>query len=224
MTTLTLGIDDAGRGPVIGPMVLAGCLITEEIEKEFLRLGVRDSKQLTKRRREFLEKIIKEKSETFEVEVIDPSEIDGKGKSGINLNQVEAIMAAGIINKINKGYKKIRVVIDCPSPSRLKWRDLVKVKIDNLSNLDIACEHKADRNYVAVSAASILAKEERERQMETLKKKYGDNMGSGYASDQRTTKFLEKNIKKLENHGIFRKSWKTWKRASSRAEQKKLKF
>ena len=52
---LILGIDDAGRGPVIGPMVLAGCLITEETEKELKRLGVKDSKQLTKKRRAFLE-------------------------------------------------------------------------------------------------------------------------------------------------------------------------
>jgi len=222
MDNLILGIDDAGRGPVIGPMVLAGCLIKEETEKEFRRLGVRDSKQLTKKRREFLESIIKEKSEVFAVEIVHANEIDGKDKDGINLNDVEAKMAAKLINKINKGFKKIRVIIDCPSPNRIKWRDNVKIKIDNLSNLEVFCEHKADRDHLAVSAASILAKQERERQMDILKKQYGDHMGSGYASDPKTTKFLEKNVKKLKDKGIFRKSWKTWQKAHSDSSQKKL--
>jgi len=53
---LLLGIDDAGRGPVIGPMILAGCMIDEATEKEFRSLGVRDSKQITPLRREFLAK------------------------------------------------------------------------------------------------------------------------------------------------------------------------
>lgn len=221
---LKLGIDDAGRGPVIGPMVLAGCLIDEKTEKELRRLGVRDSKELTQKRREFLEKVIKEKAEAFEIELVHPEAIDGRSDSGINLNHIEAIMAANIINRINKGYKKIKVIIDCPSVGIAKWRDFVRIRIEDLYNLEILCEHKADKNHVVVSAASILAKCEREREMSLLKKKYGDNVGSGYSSDPHTKKFLEKNIKKYKDHGIFRKTWLTWKRASSKAEQKKLDF
>ena len=99
MPSLILGIDDAGRGPVIGPMVLAGCLVDEKTEKEFRRLGVRDSKQLTKKRRAFLEKTIREKAEAFEIEVVNPKSIDSKGKKGVNLNHIEAIMAAKIKTK-----------------------------------------------------------------------------------------------------------------------------
>ena len=69
---LLLGVDDSGRGPVIGPMILAGCLIDEETEKEFKRLGVKDSKQLTQKRREFLETLIKEKAIDFHVISISP--------------------------------------------------------------------------------------------------------------------------------------------------------
>src|SRR3989338_7822319 len=111
---LKLGIDDAGRGPVIGPMVLAGCLIDEETETEFKKLGVKDSKQLTDKRREFLADIIREKAETFEVVVIHPEEIDGKNLEGVKLNEVEAFACARIINKINKGFKKMKVILDCP--------------------------------------------------------------------------------------------------------------
>ena len=171
---LKLGIDDAGRGPVVGPMVLAGCLIDEKIEREFKRLGVRDSKQLTQKRREFLEKIIKEKAETFEVSLAHPLEIDSTSVSGTKLNELEAIMCAKIINKINKGFDKIKVIVDCPSPTISTWQDFLKTKIKNLSNLEISCEHKADKNHIAVSAASILAKSVREREMDKIKAKYVD--------------------------------------------------
>ncbi len=224
MKVLKLGIDDAGRGPVIGPMVLAGCLIDDKTETELRRLGVRDSKQLTQKRRDFLEKAIKEKAETFELEVVNAEQIDKREDDGINLNELEAIMAAKIINKINKGHGKIKVVIDCPSVGIGKWRDFLRMKIEDQSNLEILCEHKADRNHISVAAASILAKCEREREMDKLRKKYGDKIGSGYTSDPYTRKFLQENIKKLEDHGIFRKTWATWKKASAEVDQKKLNF
>lgn len=222
---LTLGIDDSGRGPCIGPMILAGCLLNENVEKELKKLGVKDSKQLTKKRREFLTSIIKEKSETFEIALSFPDEIDGKNHEGINLNDLEAIKAAEIINKINKSIytnKKIKVIIDCPSPNITKWKDFLKTKIHNLSNLDVVCEHKADRNHVSVSAASVLAKCVREEEMDKLREKYGSEIGSGYSSDSLTYKFLEKYAKKHEKDGIFRQTWDTWKRACAKKEQKKL--
>ncbi len=219
---LILGIDDAGRGPVIGPMVLAGCLIDEKTEKEFKKLGIKDSKQLTQKRREFLEKIIKEKSETFEIIIIYPNEIDGKNDKGVKLNEVEAIACAKIINKINRGYRKIKVIVDCPSVSIIKWQDFLKTKIRNLSNLEIFCEHKADKNHISVSAASILAKCVREKEMDKLKEEYGKEVGSGYTSDTLTQRFLEKHAQKHRDKGIFRKTWSTWIRANKNLEQKRL--
>ena len=219
---LKLGVDDAGRGPVLGPMVLAGCLIDEKEEVELKKLGVRDSKQLTQKRREFLEKVIKEKAISFEVILITPKEIDQKNKEGLKLNELEAIACAKIIDKLNTGKEKIKVVLDCPSVSLNKWKEFLKLQIKNLSNLEIVCEHKADRNHVSVSAASILAKSERERQMDLIKNQYGKDAGSGYSSDPLTRKFLQKNIKKHDDKGIFRKSWATWKKASGESEQKKL--
>ena len=221
---LILGIDDAGRGPVIGPMVLAGCLIDEEIEAGLKKLGVKDSKQLTPKRREFLAEKIKEQAETFEIVIIYPKQIDTENENGIKLNELEAFACAKIINKINKGYKKIKVVVDCPSVSLVKWGDFLKVRIKNLSNLEISCEHKADKNHVAVSAASILAKCVREKEMAKLKEKYGDEMGSGYTSDPLTQKFLEKYAGKHKDKGIFRKTWITWKNAYKNLAQRKLGF
>jgi ribonuclease HII len=219
---LILGIDDAGRGPVVGPMVLAGCLVTEETQEEFKKLGVTDSKKLTPKRREFLAEKVREMAETFEIVLAHPNEIDGKNHDGIDLNKLEAHMAAKIINKINKGYKKIKVVIDCPSVGIKKWDDYLRTKIENLSNLDISCEHKADQNHISVSAASILAKSMREAEMDKLKEKYGPEIGSGYTSDLTTCKFLEKYAEKHKDAGIFRQTWETWKRACANLGQKRL--
>lgn len=219
---LELGIDDAGRGPVIGPMVLAGCLIDEKTAKEFRKIGIKDSKLLTNKRREFLDEIIKEKAETFEIVVVPPNIIDGNGINRKKLNEVEAIACAEIINRINKGLKKIKVVIDCPSTNLTSWKDFLKTRINDLSNLEISCEHKADKNHISVSAASILAKNIREREMALLKERYGNEIGSGYCSDPLTQKFLKENLKKYQTDGIFRKTWSTWRDALSKEEQKKL--
>lgn len=225
---LELGIDDAGRGPVVGPMVLAGCLIDKKVEKELKKLGVKDSKQLTPKRREFLDEKIKELAETFEVVIVQPKKIDGdiESKSRIKLNEIEASACAEIINKINlksnaRGMK-IKVVVDCPSTNLTTWTDTLKREVENLSNLEISCEHKADKNHISVSAASILAKNVREKEMASLRKKYGKELGSGYTSDSSTREFIKKNSSKYKNDGIFRKSWKTWQDLHVKKEQKKL--
>ncbi len=219
---LSLGIDDAGRGPVLGPMILAGVLVDEKTIKSFKKLGVKDSKLLTPKRREFLAGEIKEKAEVFEVALAFPSEIDHGNHTGVDLNKIEAIKMAEVINKINKGFKKIKVIIDCPSVGIRKWEDYLKTHIHNLSNLEIVCEHKADKNYIAVGAASIIAKSVREKEMDKLKSKYGKEIGSGYCTDPTTCKFLDKYAKKLEKDGLFRQSWKTWKKACENLEQRKL--
>lgn len=219
---LKLGIDDAGRGPVIGPMVLAGVLIDEDIEKEFKKLGVADSKTLTPKRREFLADIIREKAIAHEFVLVQPNEIDSNNWDGSNLNKLEAKKMAQVINEINKGFKEIKVVVDCPSVGIASWSDYLKTKIENLSNLDLSCEHKADKNHIAVSAASIIAKSEREKQMTELKEKFGDEIGSGYSSDPLTCKFLERYAKKHKDAGIFRQTWETWKRACRNLGQAKL--
>ncbi len=229
MTDLILGIDDAGRGPVIGPMILAGCLIEKSKARELSKLGVKDSKQLTQKRREFLEGEIKESAEDIEVSVCSPKEIDSWNDKGLKLNELEAEHCAKIIDKLNsrlleknKTKKKVKVILDCPSVSLVKWRDFLMTKIKELSNLDISCEHKADVNHPAVAAASVLAKCQREREMGKLRKKYGDKIGSGYTSDTLSVEFLKKNHHKFKDDGIFRKSWETWKRIAGQEGQRKL--
>lgn len=221
---LKLGIDDAGRGPVIGPMILAGCLIDSELESEFKKLGIKDSKQLTPGRREILAEIIRSKAAAFEITHTSPNEITEKNRVKINLNTLEAIKSAEIINKLVERNKnvKISVYIDCPSPNIPAWQLEVEKRIHNKLNLDIHCEHKADVNHPCVSAASILAKTTRDAEIEKIKSKLGIDFGSGYTSDPVTCKFLKENATKLKDLGIFRQTWSTWKNACQVKKQKSL--
>lgn len=241
---LKLGIDDAGRGPVIGPMVLAGCLIDEETEQEFKELGVKDSKKLTPKRREFLAEKIKKKAITFELTITHPAEITEKNKLGVNLNTLEAQKSAEIINEIskfvlnssnfddcqksqkisevNKAQNNIIVYIDCPSPNIKAWTRVLERYIKNKENLEIHCEHKADQNHLSCSAASILAKTTRDAEIEKIKKLVGVNFGSGYSSDPVTCQFLKEYAEKHKKDGIFRETWQTWKNNCKQKQQKKL--
>ena len=87
------------------------------------------------------------------------------------------------------------------------------------NKLNLICAHKADVNFKIVSAASILAKVTRDREVEKIKKKYG-NIGSGYMADPITKKFFDENFEKHPE--IFRKTWTPYKNHVNNKNQKKL--
>lgn len=221
---LILGVDDAGRGPLIGPMILAGVLINKEQEKYLKKEGITDSKLLLHEKRIFLSEIIKKHSLSYYVVATSAEQIDSSIHSGVNLNTLEAMKAAEIINYLNKGKEKIKVIVDCPSTNTMAWRNTLIKFIEKTENLEIHCEHKADLNHTSVSAASILAKVNREEEIEKIREKYKEfgEVGSGYPADPLTQEFLKKNGKKLANSGIFRKSWSTWKSLFPESGQKTL--
>ena len=207
--TLIIGIDDAGRGPLIGPMFLAGVLLDENSLQALKKYNIKESKQLIHSTRIQLSKVIEQTSLSYKVVSSSPEEIDKAVNSKMNLNTLEAIKMAEIINFLNDKKQKTKVIIDCPSVNTGKFKSLLTSYIENPENLTIKCEHKADENYIEAAAASILAKVAREEAVSKLKSQYG-NIGSGYPSDPYTQEFLKKQGKKLSNSGIFRKSWATW--------------
>jgi len=218
---LILGIDDAGRGPLIGPMILAGVLLDKNGETALKKYNVRDSKTVLHPMRIKLAGVIKETALNLCVVKTTPEEIDTSIKKRTNLNTLEAIKVAEIINELNNKKDKIKVIIDCPSVNISAWKKTLLPFIDSPDNLKILCEHKADANHISVSAASILAKVSREEEIEILKKKYGD-FGSGYPADPITKEYLKSQGEKLKNSGIFRKSWSTWKSLFPDKEQATL--
>lgn len=222
---LILGIDDAGRGPVIGPMVLSGVLIDKEIEKEFQKLGIKDSKMLFAKKREVLEKEIKKLAISHHTVLVSVDEIDNKVGDRLNLNQREAVAAAQIINKLNKSQKskqEIKVIIDCPSVNLQAWKEYLEQYLMAKTNLHILCEHKADTNHLVVGAASILAKVTRDNEIKKIKEEIGEDFGSGYSSDPTTKRFVAEKYDKYKGKGIFRESWATIKNLKASKVQKKL--
>lgn len=223
--TLVIGIDDAGRGPLIGPMILAGALMKRENEEYLKKKGVNDSKQLSDAMRFSLKEVIESTAEGFKVVKTSAEDIDYSITHGVNLNTLEAMKCAEIINALNSGKEKIKVIVDCPSINTSAWKKTLLGYVKNGDNLDVSCEHKADANHISVSAASILAKCAREEEVAKLRKefsKYG-NIGSGYPSDPYTKEFLKNNGDKLKDSGLFRKTWATWKALYPDSdEQKKL--
>ncbi len=220
---LQIGIDDAGRGPVIGPMVLAGVLVDEKQEAKLKLIKVRDSKLLSPQRREFLAREIKKIVTSHVILKIPAKEIDELLAKKINLNKIEAIKTAEIINILTKSVPKVQVIVDCPSTNIMAWQNYVLAHVNNKEKVLMKCEHKADVNYPVVSAASILAKVTRDSEMNRIRKQYDIECGSGYPSDPLCVKFLKTDkAKELAKIGLIRKSWQTWKTENRKPGQKKL--
>jgi len=212
---LICGIDEAGRGPVIGPLVICGVLVDEEGEESLKSIEVKDSKLLTPKQREALFSKITKIVKKYEIIIIPPGEIDDsvRGKDGDNLNWLEARKSVEII----KALKPDRAILDCPSNNIKAYGERVHELLKNKT--EIVAEHKADVKYPSVSAASILAKVTRDAEIKKLEQKYG-RMGSGYPADPATKEFLHKNF---NNHPeIFRHSWATVKNLKKKASQSSL--
>ncbi|AAB98116.1 TPA: ribonuclease HII [Methanocaldococcus jannaschii] len=226
---IIIGIDEAGRGPVLGPMVVCAFAIEKEREEELKKLGVKDSKELTKNKRAYLKKLL-ENLGYVEKRILEAEEINQLMNS-INLNDIEinafSKVAKNLIEKLNIRDDEIEIYIDACSTNTKKFEDSFKDKIEDIIkernlNIKIIAEHKADAKYPVVSAASIIAKAERDEIIDYYKKIYGD-IGSGYPSDPKTIKFLEDYFKKHKKlPDIARTHWKTCKRILDKSKQTKL--
>ena len=216
MNGIKAGIDEAGRGCVIGPLVMAAVECDEEILK---RLRVKDSKLLTPSRRRELYREIRKYSRKVSVVKMSAEEINEAMKQKINLNDIEAMMAARLLKRI----RAKKVIIDCPDPTAdLFSKRLLRLDGRILDDRDILLEHKADVNHPVVSAASIIAKEVREREIRKIKKVVGEDFGSGYAHDPVTREFLKKHMKDEKIRPFLRVGWKTLSNIREELAQTKL--
>ncbi|MFT4260987.1 MAG: ribonuclease HII [Candidatus Woesearchaeota archaeon] len=202
------GVEEAGRGPVIGPLVMALAAADKKTINELQILGVTDSKMLSKKKREELYKKIKELCDV-KVLILSPSQVDASLLDpNMNLNWLEAKTSSALINKVNAD----KVILDCPSNNFKTYVDYVKKNLKYQPEL--VAEHKADEKYTIVGAASIIAKVIRDKEVDKLKQIAGFDFGSGYPSDPKTIEFLKNNWNKYD---FFRKTWKTYQKYSQKS-------
>lgn len=193
------GVDEAGKGAVLGPMVVAavGC----DHEDILPDIGIKDSKQLSPEKRSILYEEIAGTC-SIALRVVSAAEIDS-GRTSMTMNVLLARLHAAVITDL------------VPDLAYVDACDVIAERYGHMVTNFLGCEcrvvaeHHADESFPLVSAASIVAKVVRDREIEELSKKYGE-IGSGYPSDQKTVDFLSTAIKYSGKPPVFaRSSWKT---------------
>jgi len=212
------GADEAGRGPCFGPLVVAGILV--ENDTELIRIGVKDSKQLTPKKREQIAPQITRLVTKYELTILPAADIDDLRKT-MTINQLEVFMFSKIIEKLKPDI----CYVDAADVNEERFgRDI----LSHLSfKPQMISRHKADEMYPIVGAASILAKVTRDEHVrriaQELEPKLNLPLGSGYPADPTTKKFLETWVSRfgsLPPH--VRRSWETCQKLISEQKTKRL--
>ncbi len=212
------GVDEAGRGPVVGPLVVAGVVFEDDI---FLKENkVRDSKKCTPKTREILAEKIKAKAVSYEIVVVSASDIDDLRKV-MTLNELEVDVFGRIIDKLRPDV----CYVDSADVNDKRFGKDISSKLS--SKLEIISKHKADDIYPIVGAASILAKTTRDEHVRNIaaeiEDKVGIALGSGYPADPVTMKFLRAWVDKYRDLPPYtRRSWETAQKLLKDSKTKKL--
>ncbi|MBN1328701.1 MAG: ribonuclease HII [Candidatus Heimdallarchaeota archaeon] len=210
------GVDEAGRGPVIGPLVIAGVVLKKDALVRLVEQGLTDSKLLTKEQRNKFYKEIVACAIDHKVVIIPAEEIDNKRKGAINLNRIETNIIIDLLNSLKDWSEAF---VDACDRNAKRLELILK---DNVRK-EITAEHFADLNYPIVSAASVIAKVIRDKEIEKLHEIFGVDFGSGYPHDPKTNQFLTDYYSEHQELPIIaRKTWATSRKVIELCEQKYL--
>ncbi len=198
MSNIMAGIDEAGRGPVIGPLVVCIAFCRREDEKHLKDINPRDSKKLTPKQREDTYQKLK-KFVTFRWVEVSAADLNRLMKD-LSLNDIEASVMAELIKDLKEGD----IMIDMPD--RYSWT--FRERMAKFGVTKFEAEHKADDHYPIVAAASICAKIMRDKKIQEIQAATFD-FGSGYPSDQKTIEALRDKEKMKKLVPFIRQRWKT---------------
>ncbi|HEC56287.1 MAG TPA: ribonuclease HII [Candidatus Syntrophoarchaeum butanivorans] len=200
---LIAGVDEAGKGPVVGPMCVACVAVEEGILPKLEELGLRDSKRISRQRREKLALEIRAISSWYILRV-EAYQIDELRKV-MTMNDIVLRAHAKVIDELAPDV----VFVDASDVDAGRFGRRLAELLECRPR--IISEHRADAKYPIVSAASIIAKVARDEALQDIERSIGRVVGSGYPSDQRTRAFLEEALQAQneEEMRVIRHSWKT---------------
>lgn len=234
-----LGADEAGKGPVLGPMV-AGAV---RADPDRLPDGVADSKRLSASERERLaERLHADETVATATAVVPVAAIDAPET---DMNELGVAGQAAALRRVARDGD--RAVVDAADVSAERFGDRLQTTVaatdrDDAdprsllaagdddsegvappSEIGVTAEHGADDRYALVAAASILAKVERDRRMAAVDERYDRPVGSGYPSDETTREFLAAYVAETGSlPDCARSSWQTARDALDAAAQSGL--
>jgi len=206
---IIVGADEAGRGLIIGPMVIGACAINEQQVKEFEQFGIKDSKKYTSysKLKDHME-FIKKNALAWSVKVLSAEVIDNFNSNDMSMDEAEAFAFYRALEEISVKIPDIAIYQVDNFQAVNKLQTLMK-QHEKLKAIKLIVKPRAESEFISVAAGSILARERSLLELEKIRKKYGD-FGSGSTGDKKTISWL-KNY--FENNGkwpsVVRTFWKT---------------
>jgi ribonuclease HII len=196
------GIDEAGRGSVVGPLVIAGISFNSKNINALKNMAITDSKKtLPWKRKEIFEEILKLCESIFICK--------------INCSTIDKFVKLNGLNKLESKFMTIvadnlianKIIVDSCDVNPSRFQQEIKKNLIN-KNITIYCYHKADLDNIIVSCASIIAKVTRDNEIAKIKETLGKDIGSGYPSDPKTKTFIKNEIEIENSKKYIRFSWK----------------
>ena len=179
-----IGIDEAGRGAWVGPLVVGAVVVPRGTLRTLAATGARDSKTLSPARREAILAAIERCSRTDRLEA-SPREIDRSVALG-ELNRLEA----RLFGELGRRFAPVEARVDaCDANAPRFGRDVARHAGPGVR---VVARHHADARDPLVGAASIVAKVHRDRAVRRLSEELGEEVGSGYPSDPVTVRFVRR--------------------------------
>tara|TARA_Y100001936_G_scaffold53934_2_gene52525 strand:+ start:423 stop:1175 length:753 start_codon:yes stop_codon:yes gene_type:complete len=208
-----IGVDEAGRGPVIGPLVVCALAIPKADYAILEEMGVADSKSLSKKKRGEISRLIKIESANrgwkIGLSVCSPERIDMNSIDS-NLNILEAELFSEAIKKTVSPKTRGEIFLDACDIDQVRFGKSVMSYLGNeWAEWDVTSEHKLDQSDLLVGASSIIAKDFRDLAISDLTKKLGLDIGSGYPSDPKTRRAVTELVSGNVPHDCLRWSWST---------------
>ncbi len=209
---IQIGVDDAGRGVVLGPMIIAGALVSEESAQRLNELNVRDSKMYKDAKtvvNRFME--IGSMVDKFTVRLMTPQELNENNMKGISIDRATIPYIVEIVVELGKGLENPDVII-----GNLQHKEDLIEELRKRGFTNVVVEASAERN-IAVAAASVVASAQFELELRKLRVEWGE-LGSGNPNDPKTIKWLKDYYKKRKKWPIFARTYyKTIKRMEAEA-------